>query len=78
MDPTVVAGNRPPVLAKKYFRSRAKERKIIDTELPLQLLPERSIKGLQKRMDAQVAAQRTLPGGSNSVEQDLVEKSAGK
>ena len=69
-----LAGGRPPVLAKQYFKKQAKARSIIPADVPA-LLPETSMKNLQLRMDAQVAKQRPLPGAKSSVEQNLVEQS---
>ena len=62
-----LAGSRPPVLAKKYFKQQAKARSIIPADVPA-LLPEASVKKLQLRMDAQVAKQRPLPGAKSSVD----------
>ena len=72
-----LAGSRPPVLAKQYFKKQAKARSIIPADVPA-LLPEASMKNLQLRMDAQVAKQRPLPGAKSSVDQDLVEKERGE
>ena len=72
-----LAGGRPPVLAKQYFKKQAKARSIIPADVPA-LLPETSMKNLQLRMDAQVAKQRPLPGAKSSVEQNLVEQERGE
>ena len=72
-----LAGGRPPVLAKQYFKKQAKARSIIPADVPA-LLPETSMKNLQLRMDAQVAKQRPLPGGKSSVQQDIVEQERGE
>ena len=72
-----LAGSRPPVLAKQYFKKQAKARSIIPADVPA-LLPEASMKNLQLRMDAQVARQRPLPGAKSSVQQDIVEQERGE
>ena len=72
-----LAGGRPPVLAKQYFKKQAKACSIIPADVPA-LLPETSMKNLQLRMDTQVAKQRPLPGAKSSVDQDLVEKERGE
>ena len=72
-----LAGGRPPVLAKQYFKKQAKARSIIPGDVPA-LLPEASMKNLQLRMDAQVARQRPLPGAKSSVQQDIVEQERGE
>ena len=72
-----LAGSRPPVLAKQYFKKQAKARSIIPADVPA-LLPEASMKNLQLRMDAQVARQRPLPGAKSSVQQDIVEQECGE
>ena len=73
----ILAGGRPPVEAKQYFRKKAKARSIVPAEVPA-LLPTNSMQGLQMRQDAHVAAQRAIPGAKTSVEQDIVEQRRGE
>ena len=72
-----LAGSRPPVLAKQYFKKQAKARSIIPADVPA-LLPEASVKNLQLRMDAQVAKQRPLPAQKALLIKTLLNRNAGK